>query len=75
MLNKDKYIEKIRSFCLMDDTFMSKVFEDSIPVAKLLVQIILKDDKLTVKEVHSQYTLTNLFGRSVRLDILACDAL
>ncbi len=74
MLKREKYIEKIKSFCLMDDTFMSKVFEDNIPAAELLLQIILKDDKLTVVEVHSQFTMTNLYGRSVRLDILACDA-
>ncbi len=73
MFNKQKTIEKIQEFSLMDDTFMSKVFEDNIPATQLLLQIIMKNDKLTVKEVHSQYTLTNLLGRSVRLDILACD--
>ena len=34
---------------------------------------ILKRDDLTVKEVHGQYSIKNLQGRSVRLDILAVD--
>lgn len=52
----------------MDDTFMSKVFEDKA-CAELLLKIILQKE-LTVKEVISQYTVKNLQGRSIRLDIL-----
>ena len=37
------------------------------------MQIILKRDDLTVKEVHGQYSIKNLQGRSIRLDILAVD--
>ena len=55
----------------MDDTFMSKVFEDKA-CAELLLKIILQKE-LTVKEVTSQYTVKNLQGRSIRLDIFAVD--
>ena len=65
-------LQRIRNFRLMDDDFMSKVFEDK-PCAECLLQIILNRDDLTVQEVHGQHDLKNLQGRSVRLDILAVD--
>lgn len=71
MVNREYYLEKIKRFCLMDDTFMSKVFEDKA-CAELLLKIILQKE-LTVKEVTSQYTVKNLQGRSIRLDIFAVD--
>ena len=57
---------------LLDDDFMTKVFEDEDCVGFLL-KIILNRDDLTVKRSNSQYTVKNLQGRSVRLDILAVD--
>ena len=71
MINREYYLEKIKRFCLMDDTFMSKVFEDKA-CAELLLKIILQKE-LTVKEVTSQYSVKNLQGRSIRLDIFAVD--
>lgn len=51
---------------------MSKVFEDT-ECAEFLLQIILNRDDLKVKKSNSQYSIKNLQGRSVRLDILAVD--
>lgn len=65
-------LQRIRNFRLMDDDFMSKVFEDP-SCAQLLLQIILERQDLRVQNVQSQYDLKNLQGRSVRLDILAVD--
>lgn len=65
-------LRRIRDFRLMDDNFMSKVFEDK-PCAEFLLRIILNRDDLKVKEVHGQHDLNNIQGRSVRLDILAVD--
>ncbi len=45
--------EIIRNFRLMDDTFMSKVFEDKA-CAELLLRIILGRDDLTVQEAVTQ---------------------
>lgn len=67
-----KYVKLLRGFRLLDDDFMSKVFEDTA-CAQLLLNIILEREDLTVQEVHGQYTIKNLQGRSVRLDILAID--
>ncbi len=66
------YMEKIRNFTLMDDDFMSKVFEDKA-CAQYLLHIILEREDLHVVRSQSQYTVKNLQGRSVRLDILATD--
>ena len=63
---------RIRNFRLMDDDFMSKVFEDTT-CAEFLLKVILNRDDLTVQEVHGQHDIKNLQGRSVRLDILAVD--
>lgn len=65
-------LERIRNFRLMDDDFMSKVFEDKT-CAEFLLKIILDREDLCVKQVHGQHDLKNLQGRSVRLDILAVD--
>ena len=64
--------EIIRNFRLMDDTFMSKVFEDK-ECSELLLRVILGRDDLTVVRVVSQFELKNLQGRSARLDIYAVD--
>lgn len=65
-------MRRIRDLRLMDDDFMSKVFEDK-ECAEFLLKIILDRDDLTIQEVHGQHDLNNLQGRSVRLDILAVD--
>ena len=55
--------ELIKNFRLIDDTFMSKVFEDKA-CAELLLRIILGRDDLTVQETSTQYELKNMPGRS-----------
>lgn len=64
--------QRIQEMCLMDDDFMSKVFED-VDCVKLLLQIILKRDDLEIESVHGQHVVQNLQGRSIRMDIWARD--
>ena len=71
---KLEYLERLARLRLIDDTFMRKVFENNTPATELLLRIILQDDKIKVVKDLSQYTLTNLSGHSVQLDILAKDA-
>lgn len=66
-------LQRLRGFRLLDDDFMTKVFED-ISCAELLLQIILNDEGIRVLEAHSQRGIKNLQGRSVKLDILAVDS-
>ena len=63
-------MERIKEMRLIDDIFMSKVFEDKA-CAEVLLRAILKKNDLKVKNVNVQYDIKNLQGRSVRLDILA----
>lgn len=65
-------LQRLKGLRLIDDDFMAAVFEDPA-CAEFLLQIILKREDLTVREVHGQYGIKNLQGRSVRLDILAVD--
>ena len=64
------HYEVIQELTLMDDVFMTKIFEDNIECTELVINIIL-NKKLKVKSVKTQYTVKNLQGRGVRLDIHA----
>ena len=66
-------LQRLQGFRLLDDDFMSKVFEDKA-CAEFLLQIILQRHDLKVQSVQGQYDIKNLQGRSIRLDILAVDS-
>ena len=68
-----KYFEKIKQYCLMDDDFMSKCFEDNIECTQLVVNIVLNRKDLIIEKVHTQHKIKNLQGRSIILDIYATD--
>lgn len=65
-------LQRLRGFRLLDDDFMTKVFEDK-ECAELLLKIILVRDDIKVVTTTPQNGLKNLQGRSVRLDILVED--
>ncbi len=71
-LREKKKKEIIKRFTLMDDVFMTKVFEDH-ECAELLLRIILNKSKVRIISVEVQKEIKNLQGRSVRLDIFAED--
>ncbi|MBQ8509577.1 MAG: hypothetical protein IJ493_06675 [Clostridia bacterium] len=74
IISREEILEQIRNFRLMDDEFMTKVFDENIPCTQLVLRIILDKPDLIVKEVHAQYPLANLRRRSVRLDVFAVDS-
>jgi hypothetical protein len=59
---------------LLDDTFMTKCFEGNKECVELLLHIILDKPDLIVKSAITQYSIKNLQGRSVRLDVHAEDS-
>ena len=61
---KYRYYDQIQQFRLIDDTFMSVVFQD-VGCTQFLVRTILQDDDLTVTKVETQNSLKNLRGRSM----------
>lgn len=67
-------LQRIKGLRLMDDEFMTKCFEDNVECTELVLRIIMDKDDLKVKSARTQYTVKNLQGRSVRLDILADDS-
>lgn len=68
---KQDVFESIQEFTLLDDAFMTKVFEDDLERTQFLLRIILNDDKITVKKSSTQKRIKNLQGRDLQLDILA----
>ena len=68
-----KMMARIQALRLMDNDFMSVVFDGDTKLTEFTLRILLSRDDLTVKSVMSQKEKRNIFGRSVRLDILAED--
>ena len=68
---KQAILDAIREMTLLDDTFMTKVFEDDIKQAQFLLHILFNDDTIKVKKVTTQKRIKNLQGRDLQLDILA----
>ncbi len=65
-------LKTLQSFTLMDDTFMSVVFQD-IASTEEMIKTILKRSDIKVKRVITQNWIKNLQGRDVILDIYAID--
>lgn len=57
---KQDLLNSIKEFTLMDDPFMTKVFEDDIEHTQLILRIILENDTIKVKKVSTQKRLKNL---------------
>lgn len=71
--NEDpRFLEIIQKLRPIDNQLMDKIFTN-IPCTELLLQIILNRNDLMVKSVRIEYTMKNLEGKSVRLDIFAID--
>ncbi len=67
-------LQRLKRLRLFDDDFMTRCFEGSPQCVELLLHVILEKLDLRVLEVHVQYSIKNLQGRSARLDILAVDS-
>lgn len=72
---RQELLQRIKWFRLMDDEFMTKCFEDNAECTELVLRIVMDKDDLRVKSARTQYTVKNLQGRSVRLDIFADDSM
>ena len=68
---KQAILNAIREMTLLDDVFMTRVFENDIKQAQFLLRILFNDDTIKVIEVTTQKRIKNLQGRDVQLDILA----
>ena len=71
---KPEYLALIEDFRLMDDTFMSKCFENAPECIELMLQIILGKKDLKVVKSQTEYPIKSLQGRGVRFDVFAKDS-
>lgn len=71
---REGYLRRIKLLRLFDDDFFTRCFEGSPECTELLLHILLEKPDLRVVEVKVQYTIKNLQGRSVRLDVFAVDS-
>lgn len=72
-VRKAKYLERIKRFRLMDDTFFEVCFEHDVKLTEFVLRILLDKADLHVIRAHSQYSIKNLVGHSVTFDAYATD--
>ena len=66
-------LARVRAMRFFDDEFMSAAFSDDIKMTQFLIRILLNRNDLIVTKSMSQFQKTNLFGKSVKLDVVAED--
>lgn len=69
----EKYLETIKKFRLIDDTFFSACFDSNEEDVEYILRIILDKPSLKVLKVQTQKSVENMYGRSVRFDVFATD--
>ena len=69
----NKYLETIKKFRLIDDTFFSACFDNNETDVEYILRIILEKPNLRVLKVQTQKSVENMYGRSVRFDVFATD--
>lgn len=74
MTQQEKNKRIIAQLRLMDDDFMSLVFDNNIEAAALLLNIILNRSDMQVIEATAQKEYKSISGRSITLDIYAKDS-
>lgn len=70
----EEMLQRIRGFRLLDDDFMTKCFEENIEATELVLRIVLDKPDIKVEKIQIQYSMKNIKGRSLRLDIYATDS-
>lgn len=66
-------LDRLKRFRLMDDDFMSKVFDHNTEATQLLLSIILERNDLTVHSVEVQKEFQAVVGHSVKFDVFDTD--
>ncbi len=66
-------LKRVQSLRLIDDDLMTVVFSGDKKATDFLIKILLNRNDLTVIKSMTQVQKHNLFGRSVKLDIVAED--
>lgn len=72
-LEHQQDLERLANFRLLDDDFMTAVFQGNTECTEILLRIIMDKPSLNVRKVITQDSIKNIQGRSVRMDIHAYD--
>ena len=70
ILSREERIREIQSFNLLSDVFMSVALRD-VPACQHILRILTGFNDLKVKDVRTQYAISQIKTHSVRLDVLA----
>ncbi len=70
----EKDLQRIANFRLMDDTFMSEVFDENIKAVTLILNIIGERNDMKVIKAETQSEYKSAAMRSIKLDVRAEDA-
>lgn len=73
-LQHQKNLERIKRLRLLDDDFLSVCFDRDNECTQFVLRILLNKNDLKVVEVKTQYSVKNLQGHSVILDVFATDS-
>ena len=73
ILSREERIRESQEFNLLSDVFLSVALDDA-PACQHIIRILTGIEDLTVKEVRTQYVITKINSRTVRLDVLAEDS-
>lgn len=71
---REEILQRIKSMSLLEDDFMTKCFEDNYEAVELVLRIVLDKPDIRVEKVITQYSMKNIKGHSLRLDIYATDS-
>jgi len=69
-----QYLEALEQFRLIDDTFFDAHMDGNIEAMQLLLNTFFHRDDIIVKEVVTQKSANNFYGRSARFDVIAADS-
>jgi len=72
--NRELFLEYLKKFCLMDDTFMRKYFQDSIECTEEILHIILDNKDIKIIQNDTQHLIASLQGKEIVLDMYASSA-
>ena len=72
VLTREERVREIQKFTLLSDVFMSVALED-IPACEHVLRIFTGKKELTLRRVKTQYSISKIATKSVRLDVLAED--
>ena len=71
--DRERLIETIRHFRLIDDTYFNNFMDDNYVCMQLMLRVILDDPTLEVQHIQTQREVANIYGRGVRFDVFVRD--